>query len=109
MTAFIIVYSFHFVVKYSKTLDKYCSDGTLMKSTNVNDAKKECSNQYIQNKLCHMFYEVGRDRTIFYACEITSSIKDSSSGSTLYQPGNKTYTQLQQLKTFSSILRVVLV
>ena len=78
-------------VEYERKTDKTCTPYDLMSSTNVNDAKKECT----ANPKCHMFIDYLGDGRSFGACENTALIKDSTIiGSALYQKsyGNKIST-----------------
>ena len=61
-----------------------------MRSTNVNDAKKECSGSL----RCHMFYDFKGHGNTFKSCEYAASIGISiSGGSILYEEiGKETYT-----------------
>ena len=78
---------------YVTTLEKWCSGPSiLMSSQNLNDAKKECS----ESPNCHMFYDLEGAGDWFVACEVTSSIHDTTSssyGTILYtkQHGNITH------------------
>ena len=82
-----------------------------MSSTNVNDAKKECT----ANPKCHMFIDYLGDGRSFGACENTALIKDSTIiGSALYQKsyGNKISTfeylsdKLKMLMKYISITKL---
>ena len=64
-----------------KKPDTYCTPMTKMNSTNVNDAKKECTT----NPSCHVFYDSKGAGGKFHTCDNTTSIKDSTVGSILYQ------------------------
>lgn len=67
-----------------------------MSSTNINDAKKECTT----NTICHVFYDSKGAGGKFYACDNTTSIKNSTVGSILYQVplGNIIYMQSKHLR-----------
>ena len=62
-----------------------------MSSTNVNDAKKECSKDHSR---CYMFYDDEGAGERFLACRSTATISATSVGSILYKPaGNITFAQ----------------
>ena len=75
--------------RYVKKPDTYCTQNKKMSSTNINDAKKECAT----NPTCFVFYDSKGAGEKFYACDNTTTIKDSTVGSILYQVplGNKIY------------------
>ena len=79
-----------------KRPDTYCAPMTRMSSTNLNDAKKECTT----NPSCHVFYDSKGAGGKFYACDNTTTIKNSTVGSILYQVplGNKMYMQSNHLR-----------
>ena len=64
-----------------KRNDNYCTPSYAMSSTNLNDAKKECTT----NPRCHMFYDWGGTGRDFYSCDNTTLVKGSGLGSILYQ------------------------
>ena len=75
-----------------------------MSSLNLNDAKKECS----ESPNCHMFYDLEGAGDWFVACEVTSSIHDTTSssyGTILYtkQHGNITHHLMFKDKVFKVI------
>ena len=59
--------------EYVKNNDKYCTPSYAMSSTNLNDAKKECTT----NPRCHMFYDWGGTGRDFYSCDNTTLVKRS--------------------------------
>ena len=59
--------------EYEKNNDKYCTPSYAMSSTNLNDAKKECTT----NPRCHMFYDWGGTGRDFYSCDNTTLVKRS--------------------------------
>ena len=68
-----------------------------MSSLNLNDAKKECS----ESPNCHMFYDLEGTGDWFVACEVTSSIwntTNSSSGTILYTKQHGTITHSSMFK-----------
>ena len=83
---------------YVTTLDKWCSGpSVLMSSLNLNDAKKECS----ESPNCHMFYDLEGTGDWFVACEVTSSIwntSSASSGTILYTKQHGTITHSLMFK-----------
>ena len=75
---------------YGKKRDHWCDPGKLMTAITFSDAKTECS----ENVSCNMFYDYKGTGNKFFACENTASIKESGSGSILYQKlGNNSHTQ----------------
>ena len=56
-----------------KKNDNYCTPSYAMSSTNLNDAKKECTT----NPRCHMFYDWGGTGRDFYSCDNTTLVKRS--------------------------------
>ena len=75
---------------YVKQLNNYCTSFRTMRSTNVNDAKKEC----LKDDYCYMFYDEERAGGRFLACRSTATISADSFGSILYKPaGNITFAQ----------------
>ena len=83
---------------YVTTLEKWCSGPSiLMSSQNLNDAKKECS----ESPNCHMFYDLEGSGDWFVACEVTSSIwntSSASSGTILYTKQHGTITHSLMFK-----------
>ena len=76
---------------YVKQLNNYCASFRTMSSTNVNDAKKECSKDHSR---CYMFYDDEGAGERFLACRSTAAISATSFGSILYKPaGNTTFAQ----------------
>ena len=65
-----------------------------MSSLNVNDAKKECS----ESPNCHMFYDLEGTGDWFVACEVTSSIWNSSDGTILFTKQKGTITHNSMFK-----------
>jgi len=73
------------IEEYHKRLDTFCYPSQEMYDvTNLNDAKKECSN----SPSCGMFYDTedSQGNGIFASCPHTASIESSWVGSILYQP-----------------------
>ena len=67
--------------EYAKKRDHWCDPKKRMTAITFSDAKTECS----ENVSCNMFYHFKGTGNKFYACENTASIKESTSGSILYQ------------------------
>ena len=75
---------------YAEKRGHWCDPNQRMTAITFSDAKTECS----ENVSCNMFYHFKGTGNTFYACENTASIKESTSGSILYQKqGNNSHTQ----------------
>ena len=76
---------FVFLVKYRKHPSYMCKPNEAMMSTNLNDAKLECS----ANPNCHMFFhDVSMSYEFtFAACQSTASIRTCLKGNIVYTSG----------------------
>ena len=76
---------FKYLDNYIIKLSDYCEDPRItMTSTNVNDAKKECTN----NPSCHMFYKGCEEGAGYYACRDSSTEFSLPCGELLYKKYN---------------------